>query len=322
MRFSLLAIAAAALAGLANVAPSSAQGIIPALNSSTTQNFTQILTLAQLQPAIVNALNSTGPITLFAPTDAAVSKIPADTMKNLLNASVITSVLSYHVVPGVVFRPDPEVPLVFLNTSLFGTKLAPNATQKLIVGRNGTNVTVSYGLGSVNVIESIEVDNGIIHVIDGVLMPPQSLSATASANQNLTALTAAATSAGLAEVVDKLANLTVFAPTNDAFQKAATAFGSTLPPPSLIQSIILFHIINPALYSTDILEAVEAGTNRTFPSALPGQNVTVIVSDEGAISLRGPGNLAPVNVTIPNVLVDSGVVHVIDGVLLPDITKL
>jgi uncharacterized surface protein with fasciclin (FAS1) repeats len=120
---------------------------------------------AALQAAgLVDTLKGPGPFTVFAPTDAAFAKLPAGTLESLLkpeNKAKLTAILTYHVVPGAVKAEQV-------------TKLDEAKTV------NGAMVKVSTDHGKVminnaNVVKAdIPASNGVIHVIDSVILPPQS----------------------------------------------------------------------------------------------------------------------------------------------------
>jgi len=110
---------------------------------------------------LVNALSNAGPFTVFAPTNAAFDKLPAGTLDNLLkpeNKEALADILQYHVSLGVY--------------------KAESLQDGQVLGQvNGSNITVSVKdgkvmIGGANVVASIPASNGIVHVIDGVLLPP------------------------------------------------------------------------------------------------------------------------------------------------------
>ncbi|WP_299970597.1 fasciclin domain-containing protein [uncultured Roseobacter sp.] len=110
---------------------------------------------------LVETLQSEGPFTVFAPTDAAFAALPAGTVETLLkpeNKDQLVSILTYHVLPGKVMAAD-----------LAGQRLSPETVNGKTVhvdGRNGVTVN------GVDVIQAdIPASNGVIHVIDEVLLP-------------------------------------------------------------------------------------------------------------------------------------------------------
>ncbi|KAJ3079860.1 Stabilin-2 [Quaeritorhiza haematococci] len=285
-----------------------------------------LLSVASGYPSIVNTLTSGGPLTLFAPTDDAFAKLAADpALAPALNdKALVEAILTYHVLPGLEFVPG-DAGRRIVNTAL--TKTGPGLNQlnntkgqalvvDVVAGHPAT-VTLGFGLGKANVIDTIDVGNGIIHVVDSVLIPPRSASETAVAAK-LTSLAEALTSVGLVETLDSLQGITIFAPTNDAFAALLKALNGTLPPLNVLQSVLALHVVPSIAYSTDLFPA--AGSNITVPTVL-GQNLTVIVKKD-SIEVAGPGNSVAVKVIRPDVLIDSGVVHVVDAVLLPDLEKI
>ncbi len=111
---------------------------------------------------LVDALSNAGPFTVFAPTNAAFDKLPAGTVEGLLKPEKkdeLTTILQYHVSLGV-FKPD-----MFQDGQTIGQV-------------DGGNITISkkedgiYVNGTAKIIASIPAANGIVHVIDGVLLPP------------------------------------------------------------------------------------------------------------------------------------------------------
>lgn len=113
---------------------------------------------------LVNTLKGAGPFTVFAPTDEAFAKLPAGTIDSLLrpeNKAQLTAILTYHVVPGAVAAA--EVVQLKQSKTVNGQMLRVNA--------DGSNVKIN----DANVIKpDIAASNGVIHVVDTVIMPPKS----------------------------------------------------------------------------------------------------------------------------------------------------
>ena len=123
-------------------------------------SFKTLVTAVQAA-GLVETLKGDGPFTVFAPTDEAFAKLPAGTVENLLkpeNKDQLVAVLTYHVVPGKTMSAD-----------LAGKELSAKTVQGTTVDIDGTNgVTVD---GATVVSADIEADNGVIHVIDSVILP-------------------------------------------------------------------------------------------------------------------------------------------------------
>jgi len=126
-------------------------------------NFSTLLAAAEAA-GLVDTLKSEGPFTVFAPTDDAFAALPEGTVESLLlpeNKDKLAAVLTYHVVPGKVMSGD-IAGAETTATTVQGQELNINATDGVMI--NDAMVTSA----------DIGTSNGVIHVIDKVLLPPQS----------------------------------------------------------------------------------------------------------------------------------------------------
>jgi len=118
--------------------------------------------VAAVQAAgLVDTLKGEGPFTVFAPTDAAFAKLPAGTLENLLkpeNKDQLVAVLTYHVVPGKIMSGDITGKKAMVET-VQGSKLSVDATS-------GVKVDEASVISA-----DVEASNGVIHVIDTVVLP-------------------------------------------------------------------------------------------------------------------------------------------------------
>ncbi|WP_371039229.1 MULTISPECIES: fasciclin domain-containing protein [unclassified Rhodosalinus] len=160
-RFALRALAATGLAaGLAACAPAPSQPDIVGVAASNDQ-FSTLVTAVQAA-GLVETLQGPGPFTLFAPTNAAFEKLPAGTVESLLqpeNRDQLVSVLTYHVVPGAV-----------TSDQLAGKRLSAETVQGQSLHINATGSAVHVENARVTQAD-ISASNGVIHVIDTVLLP-------------------------------------------------------------------------------------------------------------------------------------------------------
>jgi uncharacterized surface protein with fasciclin (FAS1) repeats len=150
-----LAIATSAHAGSSSAAPG--KDIVAVASSAGSFNT---LVAAVKAAGLVETLQGAGPFTVFAPTDAAFAKLPAGTVESLLqpqNKQKLIGILTYHVVPGKVMAAD-------MKTMQAGTVNG----QQLALDVGGGKVTVN---GANVVATDILASNGVIHVIDTVLLP-------------------------------------------------------------------------------------------------------------------------------------------------------
>lgn len=164
-------VALFATLGVAASLGTSAQSAQAANIVETAQAAGQFKTLIAAAKAagLAPTLTGKGPLTVFAPTDAAFAKLPAGTVENLLkpeNKATLATILKYHVIPGKVTAAKvTQLPS--------GTNVATAAGEKVIVRlRNGVMLDPGIG-GKANVVKTdVMADNGVIHVIDSVILPP------------------------------------------------------------------------------------------------------------------------------------------------------
>jgi uncharacterized surface protein with fasciclin (FAS1) repeats len=152
----------ALVACLAMVSPARAQQTRDIVDTAVAAGSFKTLARALAAAELVGTLKGPGPFTVFAPTDEAFAKLPAGTLDNLLkpeNKAMLVRVLTYHVVPGTVMAAD--VVKVSSAKAVSGDALHIKVT--------GDNVMVNKArVMKTDVIAS----NGVIHVIDSVLLPP------------------------------------------------------------------------------------------------------------------------------------------------------
>jgi uncharacterized surface protein with fasciclin (FAS1) repeats len=237
---------------------------------------------------------STGKFTVFAPADSAFEKLPAGTVDALLkDIPKLKSILKYHVVPGRV--PASEV----VTRSFLDTVQG----QSLDVAVAGDEVRIA---GAAVVKADIEAENGIIHVIDTVMLPRKSLAETAAKAGTFKTLLAAAKAAGLVDALQKGGPFTVFAPSDDAFAKLpAGTVESLLRDTDKLKAILTYHVVPGRVLSKDL----SLGT--TAADTLNGQKLSVSKSKGGDVRANGA------RVTAADILAGNGVIHVVDSVILP-----
>lgn len=251
-------------------------------------------------------LKEEGPFTVFAPTNDAFAALDPTVVAYLLaTPAELTKVLTYHVVSGKVMSGD-------LTAGTVGTLNGENVTVDLSNGVKINDATVTAA--------DVEAKNGVIHLIDKVLLPENldlsgmemSIAELAIGNANLSSLVAILSLPGLSDILaaaaDDNATLTVFAPTNDAFSAVLNALGlSSIDeiPENVLLDIVKYHILGSVAKSTDL----ESKGYET----LNGESVTVDLSSGVKID--------DANVALADIEATNGVVHVIDAVLLPSLYK-
>lgn len=235
-------------------------------------------------------LSGNGPFTVFAPTDAAFAALPAGTVDALLaDPDALSKILTYHVASGNIGSADLNG--VTSAITVNGLPVLFDLTSGVKV--NGARVTTA----------DIQASNGVIHVIDAVLLPPsQSIVDVALGNPNFSTLVTALTAADLVTTLQGPGPYTVFAPTNAAF--AALPAGTV---EALLGDI-------PAL--TNILLYHVAG-GRAFSGDLDGSPVSTLQGSTLNVDLSSGVRINGATVVTADILTTNGVIHVIDSVLLP-----
>ncbi len=266
--------------------------------------FTTLVT-AVTEAGLVETLKGEGPFTVFAPTDDAFAALPEGTVEGLLaDIPALTNVLLYHVVPGKVMAAD----VVGLDGQSAATALEG---ADIAISLDGDMVKLNENVGVI--ITDIETSNGVIHVIDAVLLPPaeeemMDIVDTAVADGRFTTLVTAVTEAGLVETLKGEGPFTVFAPTDDAFaalpEGTIEALLGDIPQ---LTDILLYHVLLDKVMAADVLEL----DGESVATALEGKDITITIKD-GNVYLNND-----VMVIITDIETANGVIHVIDAVLIP-----
>jgi transforming growth factor-beta-induced protein len=295
--------------------------LLPELPEEELPNLVEVATAAELTvlldavtavDGLADNLLSAEEITVFAPTNAAFGVVLEaygvddlnDLVTELGGLDKLNEVLGYHVVASAALSSDLTD----------GQTLTTLNGQELTVSINDQGVFINDAQVTT---PDVEIENGVVHVIDGVLVPtlnyPNVVEAAQSAG--LTTLIDAVTAANLGETLTSAEEITVFAPTNEAFQKLLTEYGATDLDALIaklgvetITSVLEFHVVPSAAFSHDLTDGMTVTT-------LAGADLTINISGESVTVTDIDGSVY--NVSATDVVIDNGVVHVIDGVLLP-----
>lgn len=248
--------------------------------------------------------NPASDLTVFAPTNAAFAALLTELKVASLNdipVETLTKVLLYHVKSGK--STAMQIKSGYYSSLAAGP--AEGSKLSMYVDMAATKINGRSKITQTDVM----ADNGVIHVIDKVLLP-MSIADHAVANSSFSSLVAALSKASLVPALsDATKTYTVFAPTNDAFAALLKSLGATLNDLSAatLSPILLYHVVNGYVPSS----AVAAGYVPTLSSAF-GKTVSLQISVTGGVKLNNT-----VNVIATDVVGTNGIVHVIDKVLLP-----
>lgn len=253
------------------------------------------LEAAVIAAGLADDLSGEGPFTVFAPTDDAFKALPAGMIEALLlePTGLLKDILLYHVVGAKAMSTDLS------NGQTITTLLGNNITVTI----NGEGVFINDAKVTV---ADLEADNGVVHVIDAVLIPKANTVVDIIVNSPAhNTLEAAVIAAGLADDLSGEGPFTVFAPTDDAFEALpeGTLEALLADPTGALSDILLYHVVGAKAMSTDL-------SNGQTITTLLGKNVTVTINGEGVF-------INDAKVILADLEADNGVVHVIDAVLLP-----
>ncbi|KAI0398864.1 FAS1 domain-containing protein [Xylaria palmicola] len=289
-----------------------ASSLTDALGSENS-SLSNLNALLEQNPQFVQSLNNAQNVTFLAPNNDALDAIMNNS--NGTNSSVpassqggIEALLSYHVLNGTYYASN------FTNTSQF---IPTRLTNTSYTNLTGGQVVECLSEGQENVIfisalrqnvssvtNNINFTGGTIYIVDGVLSIPQNLTETLT-NANLTAYAGAITATNQTQNLTGGGNATIFAPNNAAFYAIGNIVGNTTS--DELRRILGYHVVNGTVaYLSDL------------------QNTTLTTENGENINIRIINNETYVNaalVTVPDILYENGVIHVIDQVLNPNDTS-
>jgi len=264
--------------------------------------------VAALEAAdLVDTLSGEGQFTVFAPVDDAFAALPEGTVESLLDdpQGALKDILLYHVAEGAI--PAETVVTLDSADTVQGESIAITVMDDQVTLNDSANV----------IITDIVASNGIIHVIDAVILPPSIVAAAvepsivdiAMEDGRFTTLVAALEAADLVDTLSGEGQFTVFAPVDDAFTALPEGTVESLleDPQGSLTDVLLYHVVEGKVMAEDVVGLTSAQT-------LLGQDLMVSVDSEGSVFLNGD-----VQIIITDIETSNGVIHVIDKVLIPSV---
>lgn len=233
--------------------------------------------------------------TVFAPTDAAFAKLDAEYLENLVNndTATLSKIFTYHVLSGKVMSTDLSD----------GMRVETVQGKYITIKIEGENVYVDDAMVTTT---DIECSNGIIHIIDTVVVPKQNIVETAISDVEFNTLVDALVAAGLDQTLgDEQELYTVFAPTDAAFAELDAEYLADLLNNDTVNltKILKYHVVSGKLMSTDLSDGMNATT-------LEGTNIEIKINGTEVM-------INDANVTSADIECSNGVIHVIDKVIIP-----
>ena len=271
-------------------------------------NFTTLVAALQATGLDATLADTSASFTVFAPTDEAFALLGQEAIDALLNdIDALSDILMYHVISGEV---DAAAAIASA-----GTLVEMVNGDQIGLSLDGENLLVNVATVTLT---DIQADNGIIHVIDAVLMPPadrveptMNIVDTAIAAGTFDTLVSALQTAGLdGALADESRSFTVFAPTDEAFAMiGAETIAALLANPDVLANILLQHV-------------VEAEVSSTSAFALNGQSASTLAEAAIPVSINSAINsllFGGATVTVKDIYATNGVIHVIDMVIIADV---
>jgi transforming growth factor-beta-induced protein len=315
-KLTVLSAVAAVLAACGGSDDSTpAPGTIAA--EASAKGFTALVAAAD-KAGLVSALSADNAnLTVFAPTDAAFTAMAnglgfasATSMVAALDGPTLAKILQYHVLPTKKTASD----LVGGGTTQPTLYAFEGAASTLGVGTTGGVKLTDEVLTQATVTTAdVPASNGVIHVIDKVLVPPGVLNIVqmAQLNPSFSILVEAVVAANLATTLSGAGPLTVFAPTDTAFAAALTELGLTkaqlLASPDL-PGILTYHVVAGNVRAADVVALPKPASVTTVQGSAFTVDATLGITD---------GRARVANLAATDVIASNGVIHVIDKVLLP-----
>ncbi|TVY71346.1 Fasciclin-like arabinogalactan protein, partial [Lachnellula suecica] len=272
------------------------------------KNLTTFYSLIQKYPQILLQLPSYQGVTILAPSNDAFNKIPYTELNQAFannDQDVITNVLEYHILQGSrtaaqLVPGTPEFIPTLLTNKAYSNVSGGQRVQN--VKQAGNVVVFVSGQGSRSTLTQADLafNGGVVQVIDSLLIPPSNLTLTMN-TFNITAMEGALFQADKFDEFSNMANVTIFAPQNDAFQDLGPAIANLTV--EELASVMDYHLVPQVVYSTGL-------TNGTKFLTQQGENITIL-HDGNNLYINSAQLLTA------DILCANGVIHMIDNVLNP-----
>jgi len=259
-----------------------------------------------VKAGLAETLSGPGPFTVFAPDNAAFSKLPADLVATLTgDVELLKKVLLFHVASGNVMSKDISNDITV--DSVEGSPLRANVYLKSkyydgFVTVNGKRVKKA----------DIVADNGVIHMVTDVIypFPTGNIAEVVTGDERFSTLLAAVGAAGLADTLATGGPFTVFAPTNDAFAKAPK--DALLADKEALTKVLLRHVLPGSLFykgiSWDTHNTAGGAKEDMIATQVFKAGVVKVVSSVG-------GKRTGARVVDADIIATNGVIHAIDTVI-------
>jgi len=287
--------------------------IMTALKNRGLQSF---MSVAMMTGLVLKLQNMPGPFTVFVASEEAVMNHPQHMSDMMKSPKLMKRTIKYHIVPRMLKAADIKD----------GMKVMTMIREPLMF--SVTEAGVSINGGQAMVLEAdIEADNGCIHIIDNILTPPPMQEPTMNlaelaSSKGLTTLVSLLEAAGLADTIANGEVFTIFAPSNEAFDKVPEEIMNKLAAdPKLLTSVLTYHVV-PDKIKTNTLDKLQ------MPKFLVNTVADIAIGlTSSKMGYRRYGMAKALKVhgfnwTSVNHEATNGIIHVIDGVMIPPMKSL
>lgn len=265
--------------------------------ASETGNFSTFISLVDTTN-LTQKLTNEGPFTVFMPTDSAFNALDSVTLNTLLaDSQLLEQVIQYHLVPGNLTKEQLS-----------------NLQQVVTVEGSSISISVQGDTiilnDSVRIVgDAINASNGVIYPINGVLIPTTAknpISQIVASLPQFTKLDSALTAADLVQTLSGAGPFTVFAPTDSAFDAlpAGTLDSLFADTTGMLSNVLLYHTVADSLMTSNLVMLDSVVTIQGTAISISVQDSTIILNDS-------------IQIVFSNIEASNGVIHAIDGVLLP-----
>ncbi|KAJ3185493.1 hypothetical protein HDU87_000116 [Geranomyces variabilis] len=332
------AAAAAALLASGADAQTTTNNILENIHAMGSPNDARAYKVTQMagytNQYVSDLLSGPGPMTFFCPTDLAFQRLqqqnPAYYSLLTSDAATMQNVLRYHTVPNYVLDTALAPQKFFLPTAYGLNHIRVEMSNQtsswpsaILFGGNNDSVAdiVEVRRNFTSIVHTEKSSNGVLHLLDHILSPPKTF-AEVVATRNLTSMVAALNEAQID--ISTMSNFTLFAPRDDAFVNLntfLTANNLSLTTGQFLKSLLSFHIVPSGQYfSSNFLTDITA----YLATNLTNEEIRFDAHPSG-INFYGAGQtglklMIPARLAEPDVFVQNGVMHVLEGAIIPNIT--
>ncbi len=279
---------------------------------------------------LVETLEGEGPFTVFAPTNAAFEALPDGLLDALLkpeNKEILATILKFHVASGKLMASDVLSAIEGADGS-YAVKTVQGGELQASLDGESVVLTDSKGTKATVTATDVAASNGVIHLIDAVvlpssidpaaLLPKPDIVGVASGNDDFGTLVAAVKAAGLVETLQGEGPFTVFAPTNAAFGKLPNGTVERLLKPEAkdqLTAILTYHVVAGKVDAATLIKAIQDNDGSYTVETVQGGTLTAAIEGGKVVLTDGKGGKSTVVAT--DVEASNGLIHVIDSVVLP-----